>query len=625
MAILNVGATQTYKTIASAVAASHDGDTIAVQAGTYVNDFATITTKITIQGVGGMANLVATVAPPNGKAILTTNTDVTVDHLSFSGAHVPDGNGAGIRYQAGNLTVTNSYFHDNENGILGNPVANGHITIQDSEFAHNGRGDGRTHNIYIGEIASLTVEDSYFHDAVVGHEIKSRAHVNTITDNRIYDNSGNASYSIDLPNGGNAVISGNVIQQGANSQNPAIIHFGGEGTPYAGSSLKISDNLVDNDLTSVSTRLLLNQTAYTAQVTGNDVQGLTSAQMTNGPAIVSGTTTLTTEPELDTSSPWKASPAPTAGISRIGTANDDTLTGGSGNDTLFGLGGRDILTGGAGDDFLRGGAGADTLDGGTGPDTADYSTSTSGVFVDLRFGVGYTGDAAGDVLANIERVAGSAFADTLLGDNGSNVLIGGAGADLLRGGGGADALIGGTGLDTVDYLTSGSGVAAYLGGTAGVGGDAAGDVLTEVENLTGSAFNDVLVGDNGSNVIIGGTGNDYLLGRGGADVLVGGAGTDRFVFASLTDSTPGPGVDLIADFSRGEGDLVDFSPLLGGLGYRFIGNVGFSGTGPELRSEALGGGRFLVETDAGEGSADLRIVVQAVDVSGNLVASDFIF
>ncbi|WP_426955004.1 beta strand repeat-containing protein [Muricoccus radiodurans] len=300
----------------------------------------------------------------------------------------------------------------------------------------------------------------------------------------------------------------------------------------------------------------------------------------------------------------------------LGSAFNDVLLGGTGAETLFG---------GGGDDFLTGSAGADYIEGGDGPDTLSYAGSAAGVTVNLLANVGVGGDAAGDTIVGVERVVGSNFADALLGDNGSNVLIGGAGADLLRGGGGADALIGGTGLDTVDYLTSGSGVAAYLGGTAGVGGDAAGDVLTEVENLTGSAFNDVLVGDNGSNVIIGGTGNDYLLGRGGADVLVGGAGTDRFVFASLTDSTPGPGVDLIADFSRGEGDLVDFSPLLGGLGYRFIGNVGFSGTGPELRSEALGGGRFLVETDAGEGSADLRIVVQAVDVSGNLVASDFIF
>ncbi|HEY0206490.1 MAG TPA: right-handed parallel beta-helix repeat-containing protein, partial [Acetobacteraceae bacterium] len=113
MAILTVGAGMQFSTIGNAVRASSDGDTVQVQAGTYVNDFATVNTKITIQGVGGMAHLVATVAPPDGKAILTTNTDVTLDHLEFSGAAVPDQNGAGVRYQGGNLTVTNSYFHDN--------------------------------------------------------------------------------------------------------------------------------------------------------------------------------------------------------------------------------------------------------------------------------------------------------------------------------------------------------------------------------------------------------------------------------------------------------------------------------------------------------------------------------
>lgn len=108
MSILTVGAGQQYAHIADAVAASHDGDTLQVQAGTYLNDFATVNTKITIQGVGGMARLIATQAPPNGKAILTTNTDVTLDHLEFSGAQVADGNGAGVRYQGGSLIVTNS-------------------------------------------------------------------------------------------------------------------------------------------------------------------------------------------------------------------------------------------------------------------------------------------------------------------------------------------------------------------------------------------------------------------------------------------------------------------------------------------------------------------------------------
>src|SRR4051812_41648683 len=115
MSTLMVGSGQQYKTLASAIKASHDGDVVKVQAGTYTNDFAEITHKITIEGVGGMAKLVATQKIPNGKAILVTDTDVTIDHVEFSGATVKDGNGAGIRYQGGNLTITNSYFHDNQN------------------------------------------------------------------------------------------------------------------------------------------------------------------------------------------------------------------------------------------------------------------------------------------------------------------------------------------------------------------------------------------------------------------------------------------------------------------------------------------------------------------------------
>ena len=306
MATLTVGSGQQFSTVSAAVNASRDGDTIKVQAGTYTNDFVTVNTKVGLEGVGGMVKMVATVAPPNGKAIMTTNSDVTVDHFEFSGAKVPDGNGAGIRYQAGALTVSNSYFHDNENGLLSNAAAGGSITIKNSEFARNGVGDGYTHNLYVGIIDNLTITNSYFHDVTVGNQIKSRAYNTTITNSRIAEGeNGTGSYSIDLPVGGKALVKDNVIIQGAHSQNPAIVHFGGEGAPHAGSSIEVASNLVTNNLSSPSSVLVLNQAGASASVVNNTVFGLTAGQIVSvGGAYVSGTTFLPSAPAFDLSSPW---------------------------------------------------------------------------------------------------------------------------------------------------------------------------------------------------------------------------------------------------------------------------------------------------------------------------------
>ena len=301
MATLTVGIHQAFQHIADAIAASHDGDVIAVQAGTYVNDFATITHKITLQGIGGMVKMVATVAPPNGKAILTTDNDVTIDHFEFSGARVADKNGAGIRYEAGNLTITNSYFHDNENGLLGAASANGTITVKNSEFAHNGNGNGLTHNIYVGVIKQLTIQDSYFHDAVIGHEIKSRALNTTITGSRIQDNFGNASYSIDLPQGGNALIQGNVIQKGVNAPNPVIIAFGEEGNLNPNSALVVRGNTIVND--DPKGVAIWNATPAKATMDGNQVFGMGSAPANRGTVGQTGTTVLAIHPVLSLASP----------------------------------------------------------------------------------------------------------------------------------------------------------------------------------------------------------------------------------------------------------------------------------------------------------------------------------
>jgi Ca2+-binding RTX toxin-like protein len=368
MAYLTVGPGQQYAKLSTAVAASHDGDTIYVQAGTYVDDFATINTKISIVGVGGMAHFVSDVLIPNGKAILVTNTDVTLDHLEFSGAKVADGNGAGIRYQGGNLVITNCYFHDNQEGLLSAAAPAGTITIDHSEFDHNGTGTGQTHNLYVGKIDTLTVTNSYLHDAVVGHELKSRALNNIIVNDRIFDNNSTASYSIDLPNGGAATIENDIIQQGPHSQNSIIISYGEETkTPYPNSQLFIHANTIINQKVAPSVLGLHNVSTVDAQIVGNHFFGLTAAKIATGPNTQSGNDFLATAPVLDTSHAWAASPwdnlisGHSGADLLVGTAGPDVIVGGAGMDTLIGGDGDDRLIGGLGRDTLTGGSGADTF------------------------------------------------------------------------------------------------------------------------------------------------------------------------------------------------------------------------------------------------------------------------
>ena len=311
-AVLNVGPSQTYKTIASAVAASHDGDTISVAAGTYTDDFAEIRTKISLVAAGGRVTMRADDDIPNGKGILITDTDISITGFTFKGAKVTNGdgeNGAGIRYQSGNLVLSKCYFLNNQEGLLANPASSGSITINSSEFDHNGDrtgpGAGYTHNIYVDQISLLNIQNSYFHDAVIGHEIKSRAAKTIINATRVMDGpTGTSSYSIDLPNGGAATITATSIQQGRRSGNPVIISYGEEGSLQPNSILTVGGNTILNDLTAHIPTAVVNDTNNTASITSNQVWGLTSSQIVTGPANQSGTTYLSTKPHFPTKHPF---------------------------------------------------------------------------------------------------------------------------------------------------------------------------------------------------------------------------------------------------------------------------------------------------------------------------------
>ncbi len=306
MSILTVGSGQQYATLKAAVGAAKSGDTIQVQAGTYTNDFAYIDKALTIRGVDGMAHFTASVPPSNGKAILTTNANVLLENIELSGAKVADRNGAGVRVEGGTLTLQDCYVHHNENGILSNAATQA-VVIRESEFAFNGAGDGYSHGIYVSG-QKLEISDSYFHDTAVGHEIKSRAAVTTITDSRIFDLSGTASYSVDLPNGGTVVLKDNVLEQGAASENPAVVSFGVEGNLWSGSSLTMTDNVIVNSLGKGTG--VINATSATVTLTGTDLYGMTASQLVSGPAKVADTTLLSARPALDTSAPWQDTAAP---------------------------------------------------------------------------------------------------------------------------------------------------------------------------------------------------------------------------------------------------------------------------------------------------------------------------
>jgi hypothetical protein len=244
--VLDVGPGRTYPTPSAAAAAAISGDVIRIAAGDYRGDVATWRQdRLTICGIGGRARLFADGRNAGGKAIwVIGGKDVTVDAIEFHDAKVPDQNGAGIRAEGGNLTVRNSGFFDNEDGILSGSGAHT-ITIDRCEFARSGFGDGFSHNIYIGAVDRLLVTNSFFHEAKVGHNFKSRARETRIENSYFMDGpTGNSSYLADFPNGGIVYLRGNLFHKGPLAENSTAIAYGAEGLAATTNTLEMVHNTV---------------------------------------------------------------------------------------------------------------------------------------------------------------------------------------------------------------------------------------------------------------------------------------------------------------------------------------------------------------------------------------------
>lgn len=289
-AILEVGATKAYTTLAAAASAARAGDTIHVFAGTYTLGAVFTADDLTIRLAPAQAvNSARISGVVNSKGIFNIKgSRNTVIGLRFNNARVTDGNGAGIRLDGGDLTVRDCYFSGNEMGILSTPALGreGYLTVETSTFnSTESKATGHIgHSIYTGDsrTLALTVSNSKFYRTNVGHYIKSRSPATIITGNLIDDSSGKASYLIELPQGGAATISGNTLTKGAQPSNCCIaISYGTE--MYKGASFQNAGGAV-----SIANNRFTNKAPYSVYFVNNVSTPVNPVALTANTLIATG-------------------------------------------------------------------------------------------------------------------------------------------------------------------------------------------------------------------------------------------------------------------------------------------------------------------------------------------------
>jgi hypothetical protein len=238
--VLVVGTQPGDLTFAQAAAAAQTGDTVQVQAGTYTSfDVKWYASNLTIQAVGGPVIL-----DDNGYAISNqkgifdiVGDNAVVGGITFENAHDLGDNGhnyAGIRDEGSGLTLDGCTFLNNDDGLLVTPVGSrvSNVLVEYSIFSNNGYGDGYSHNLYVNHVNSFTLEYSSTIDSYYGHEIKSRALNTYLLYNFIGDSGWGANDQaalVDLPDGGNSYLIGNVLHKGSSAANGTMVDSNVEG------------------------------------------------------------------------------------------------------------------------------------------------------------------------------------------------------------------------------------------------------------------------------------------------------------------------------------------------------------------------------------------------------------
>ncbi len=248
-ATMVVGPGERIATIGEAARLARDGEVIEIRPGTYRGQPAVWTqNRLLIRGSGERPVMLGGNA--EGKGIwVVRGGQVRIENIEFRGARVADFNGAGIRFEKGQLSVHGCRFVDNEMGLLTNNLASQTLEISDSEFADAPHHPGDLHHLlYVGAIGKFVLRGSRFSGGHLGHLVKSRARESHVLYNLLVDGKeGKASYELEFPNGGLVYVLGNAIGQSAGTDNPALVSYGAEGQRWADNALYLAHNTLVND------------------------------------------------------------------------------------------------------------------------------------------------------------------------------------------------------------------------------------------------------------------------------------------------------------------------------------------------------------------------------------------
>jgi Ca2+-binding RTX toxin-like protein len=467
-----------------------------------------VTIKVDSSVPGERANFHA--AKEFSKAIfyVPEGVSVTFDGIGFfdtknDNGLYPSSNTAGIRHEGVNLTVLNSHFENNRNGILATPrdTVRGDILISGSSFIDNGTNTSQEHSLYLfGK--TITVENSIFHNGVngsnAGHHIKSMADVATIVrNNKIYDDNATSNHAINVTGGGALTVEGNFIQKDQRSDNTNVIFYSTANDGGVSGAIRIANNIFVSNFNKgvggyvVGPALLSNYSGETAVIENNSLTGAFSPNN-----LVFGLATLSNN-SLNGAS---LGAVDFRSVVASGTSSDDNYAdyavapryvgysqiggyiGNDGTDRLFGsfrVGNQDALFGGTGNDVISGQDGSDLLYGEEGDDILFSGTSSNGIYDFLSGGAGNDklyGAAASPWSATTVSMDGGAGNDLLdartsaflegNGGDGNDIILGSLGGDLISGALGSDIIYGGDGVDVLNGgvdTDTGTDIAVYRG------------------------------------------------------------------------------------------------------------------------------------------------------------------